>query len=230
MTLRNALELFTAVAVVLFGLHLSATSANAQCAPGRIAVVVPSGRTICLPAAATHALGGNSNFVTATPTAIGAATATVTATQPGAGSTPTLTSTSVPAETPTITPSDIPTDTPAATPTVTPTPCRSSGVAVGGFCWYLGAPGESCDVTCAGVGAVCDAATITFAGSGGTNTNCMSVLAALAITDPFTESMECLGGYGCADIPGFVSARCSAPPTTCAAAASNVQRACACNE
>src|SRR5262249_10491075 len=47
--------------------------------------------------------------------------------------------------------------------------CTGGGVNVGGVCWYLGGPAASCDSTCSGVGRVCDAATLSYAGTGGTS-------------------------------------------------------------
>lgn len=188
------------VGVALSSLWFAA-AAQAQCAPGTVPFTNRGGHTICLPAVAAAAVGNNPNFATATAPAV---TATFTPTAPEA--TPTHT----------------------AVPTATPTPCGGGGAAVGGSCWYLGDPGASCDATCGAIGATCAAATITFAGSEGTNEHCQSVLAALGVTDPFAESSECLGGFGCSNIPGFLSARCSAPPTTCAAAGATVARACAC--
>ena len=188
----------------------SGAAAYAQCEPGRVPVVVPSGLTICLPANAA-AIGQNPKFATQTATAAPSATPTAT-----------------PADTPTATPSNTPLDT----PTATPTPCGSGGASVGGFCWYFGAEGASCDTTCAAVGATCDSATITFAGSEGTDENCQSVLTALGVTADFGGSSPCPSGVGCGFLPGTVAlaGRCPAPPTTCEAAevAFGVQRACAC--
>ena len=201
---------------IVLGVVFSGAAASAQCGPGRVPVVVPSGQTICLPANAA-ALDNNPKFATQLPTATASATATATA--------PADTATPTPADTATATPIDTATET----PTVTPTPCGSGGAAVGGVCWHLGAVGESCVTTCAGLGEFCDAATITFAGSGGTNANCLSVLAALgAQTDPFVESSECPNAIGCAEVPGFAGGRCAAPPTTCEATDPSAARACAC--
>ncbi len=196
---------------VALGLLCLGAPAQGQCRPGTVPVSNPAGHVVCLPPAAATAVAGNPNLATATPTT-DAATATATFTSTAPASTATATATEPPAD----------------TPTVTPTPCASGGTAVGGFCWYLGAENASCDATCSGIGATCAAATITFAGSDGTSENCQNVLAALGVVEPFTESSECLDGFGCAVIPGFVAARCTAPPTTCAAGGATVARACAC--
>lgn len=52
------------------------------------------------------------------------------------------------------------------------------GVSVGGFCWYLGAYGQSCSEVCSSRGGY-HQATESFAGSGGSHRNCVDVVAAL---------------------------------------------------
>src|SRR4029450_11563349 len=101
-----------------------------------------------------------------------------------------------------------------------PTCLDSGGASVGGFCWFVsGAPDESCDETCAAVGKTCDAATITYAGSGGTTSNCGAVLDALFGAGGASD-IDCtaLGiGLVCSAPGGEEFLRCTAPPTTCAA-------------
>src|SRR4029450_11441065 len=101
-------------------------------------------------------------------------------------------------------------------------PAACDGTCVGGFCWYMSA-GTSCDETCAAVGKTCDAATITYAGSGGTTSNCGAVLSALVFGVSGAVDADCTGfgaGLGCS-APGLGSAdeyvRCTDAPTTCAA-------------
>ena len=127
----------------------------------------------------------------------------------------------------------VPTPTATATETPTATPPTCAGQLVGGFCWFSSAPFASCDETCAAVGKTCDAATITYAGSGGTTSNCGAVLDALFGSGGAVDA-DCTGfgaGLGCC-APGYGSAeaygRCTAPPTTCAASHFAVPRACAC--
>jgi hypothetical protein len=123
-----------------------------------------------------------------------------------------------------------PTPTPTATPTFTSTPCPSSGQLVGGFCWYLGAEGASCDTTCAGVGLTCDpVATNSYAGAEGTDANCTAVVTALDHTVPFFSQVS-FGDIGCfvLDYFGRNGARSIDDPTTCSAAFANGERACAC--
>ena len=121
------------------------------------------------------------------------------------------------------------TSTATATATITPTPCSGGGAGVGGSCWYLGASAASCDAACAGIGQVCDPATISYAGTGGTSANCAAVLTALSVTDAYSGDLSCAPqGAGCIDSPGTFSARCTDVPTTCAAA-TLARRACACH-
>jgi len=125
------------------------------------------------------------------------------------------------------------TATASATPTATYPPCPSSGESVGGFCWYLGEFGASCDATCAGLGKTCSAGTVTYAGTGGTSAQCDAVLSALIPDLAFVGDQTCgTGGIGCAILfielgkPGL---RCSDTPTDCAAMSfETFSRACAC--
>jgi hypothetical protein len=109
-------------------------------------------------------------------------------------------------------------------------PACCTGQLVGGFCWFLGAPGASCDAVCTGMGMTCNPATETYAGSGGTDANCGSVLAALGVGDPFTGSPPCPAGagLGCVDLPSVGELRCTPPVTDCAASFVGLARACAC--
>lgn len=67
-------------------------------------------------------------------------------------------------------------------PTVTPEPIQCDGVAVGGACWYYGEIGDSCDDVCALHGGY-DDRTRTYAGSAGTDSQCMQVLEALQVLE-----------------------------------------------
>jgi hypothetical protein len=113
-------------------------------------------------------------------------------------------------------------------------PCPSGGQHVGGFCWYLGAGGQSCDAVCTGIGQTCDPATVTYAGSGGTDTNCQTVLNALGSAGALVyPSFDCAGvplpGLGCATDTSSNTIRCATPTTTCSAAGDLLTlRACAC--
>jgi hypothetical protein len=105
------------------------------------------------------------------------------------------------------------------------TPC---GATTGGFCWYLGVPKASCDAACAINGRIYDAATATYAGSGGSNANCGGVLDALGVpAGPVTDNSPCFDGVGCFNTTAAGRYRCTSPATN-ATASSIVQRVCAC--
>jgi hypothetical protein len=74
----------------------------------------------------------------------------------------------------------IPTTTTTSTTTTSTTSAPTTTLPdcnfIAGACWYLGASGATCDDTCAAQGKVYDDATRTFAGSDGTNSNCIGVL------------------------------------------------------
>ncbi len=81
---------------------------------------------------------------------------------------------------------------------------------LGGACWFFGAPGASCDATCAALGLVYDDTTAEYAGTGAAATfgRCDAVLEALnAPTDDF-------GDFACSD---GVAAATSPEPGACAA-------------
>jgi hypothetical protein len=111
-----------------------------------------------------------------------------------------------------------------------PPPC--AGASVGGFCWYASAVAQSCTDACNFHGGCVLAGTRDFAGSGGTDANCVAVLAALGY-----------GGYphqdfsnndqGCHYAWDSWTYWSTAFPTTCetfAVGAANVVRMCACTE
>jgi hypothetical protein len=146
--------------------------------------------------------------------------------------TPTVTVTGTVTATPT--PPDTPTETPTVTETPTP-PCPYGGVPVGPGCWFLGAPGASCDDTCSGAGLACDPATIDYAGSGGTLDACLSVMAALGAPTPNVYG-DSLCDAGCVEGQGGIgnlqgTIRCT-EPTSCSTSFSinsPARRACACS-
>lgn len=108
----------------------------------------------------------------------------------------------------------------------------------GGFCWFLGATGADCDTTCAANGRLYDAATATYAGSGGNDTQCQAVLNDLGLAGGLTGNAYCgpVGadsvGVGCLRMgsdPGpYDRARCVGQPTSSSADWSGIARACAC--
>jgi hypothetical protein len=109
------------------------------------------------------------------------------------------------------------------------------GAVVGGACWLLGAAQDNCDQTCTDAGRVYDAATETFAGSSGTDTNCMRVLDATGASsssgfDTDTEACGFFPTIGCI-YDDFVGSRvrCDSVATTSTAGGDEfVVRACAC--
>jgi hypothetical protein len=111
-------------------------------------------------------------------------------------------------------------------------PC--TGQLVGGFCWFLGRFGQSCDDVCTGLGQTCDPATITFVGSAGTAVQCIDVLAALTGGNFFGFQGCPFEGLaiGCSELSsplgGGQTWWCPVPPTTCQASIGNGMRVCAC--
>lgn len=107
-----------------------------------------------------------------------------------------------------------------------------SGVSVGGYCWYLGAVGQSCTQVCSSRGGVNIAGTRNYAGSGGTNAQCQSVLNALGQTGGVNQ-LPCEDGMqytGCIRFSLFFgNIRCTGATTTDVGSYSAASRACACN-
>lgn len=113
------------------------------------------------------------------------------------------------------------------TPGVTVTAC--GGTSVGGYCWYLGGYGESCDTVCASRGGY-NAATASYAGQAGTNAQCNSVLVALGQASSVIDfSCTSAAGSGCLRHSNGNRVRCTNAVTTSSAANVSYARACACN-
>jgi hypothetical protein len=107
-----------------------------------------------------------------------------------------------------------------------------AGAEVGGACWFLGEVGESCSQVCDAAGFAYDQATRTFAGSDGTNANCVAVLDALNVIGGAVQDLPCDedASIGCTFEPDLMAAgriRCTRP-TLPDAFVNGVQRACAC--
>jgi hypothetical protein len=100
-----------------------------------------------------------------------------------------------------------------------------AGASVGGYCWYYGADGDPCTGTCSGHGGY-NAATSTYAGSGGSNANCDSVLTALGVATG-TVNASSVDGLGCCTMSA--SRYRDVVPTTEGASWGGARRACACN-
>lgn len=102
------------------------------------------------------------------------------------------------------------------------------GILVGGYCWYRGSAGDSCDDVCTNHGGY-NAATRTYAGDLGSNSNCVQVLDALSVP---ASSLTTVSGctFGCEN-DTLVSdrTRCT-DPTSSSDNDPYVERMCACNE
>src|SRR5215470_4497447 len=101
-----------------------------------------------------------------------------------------------------------------------------TGQLVGGFCWFLGDPGATCHATCTDNGLACSVGTITYAGSGGTYEQCVSVMTALGVSDTQEGDVDNGNAIGCSDYFGIFR---DTFPTTCSGATPAVRRACACD-
>lgn len=103
---------------------------------------------------------------------------------------------------------------------------EAGGALVDGVCWFLGADGDSCNETCAGVGRSYDDATRDIAGSGGTNAECEAVQTALGVfAGPIVNFQA--AGFGCG-LQGGPSSFRDTDPTTSDRATDGVVRICAC--
>lgn len=101
-------------------------------------------------------------------------------------------------------------------------------VKVGGYSWYFGADGESCDTVCAARGGYNDA-TRTYAGSDGTDANCSNVATGFGL--PTATAGGSAIGIGCFYTPtgGGTVRRATAATTSSSSSNSSVRRFCACN-
>jgi hypothetical protein len=107
------------------------------------------------------------------------------------------------------------------------------GTRVGPACWLFGALGQSCTAVCAAQSLTTDPATTTYAGSQGTDGQCMAVLDALGTVAgnlPFVTTScgvadECMLAIGGSDSQ---RARCTDTPADPDASSSFHRRACAC--
>lgn len=112
-------------------------------------------------------------------------------------------------------------------------PCH--GAEVGGACWFYGAAGQTCVSVCDNEEMAYSPATMTYAGSGGSDTNCGAVLDALGAdgAGPSLTLTDCdvWHGLGCMlwVEPGYEHRpRCNNIPTTAEDAYADARRACAC--
>ena len=108
-----------------------------------------------------------------------------------------------------------------------PKPPKCSGVQIGGACWYQSGPGQSCKSVCSARGGY-DSATKSYAGSGGSNAKCQSVLDGLGLGKGKVNTMTGKG-YGCF-LNSLSSTRIRDKKNTDDGASSTgAVRACACN-
>jgi hypothetical protein len=109
-------------------------------------------------------------------------------------------------------------------PSCVPT-CSVGGANVGGNCWYLSAYNQSCDAVCSGYGGY-NSATLSYAGSGGTDANCKAVLNAITPAYSFSDSIYAYT-LGCA-VDSWHAAFRYITPTSSSSQVVAIQRACAC--
>jgi hypothetical protein len=163
---------------------------------------------------------------TSTSSTTSTSATTSTSTTSSTSSTSTTSTTSTTSSTSTSSTSSSTTTTSTSSTSIPPSPCEAS---VGGFCWFFGVAGASCDATCAANGRTYDMATSSYAGHNGTDANCAAVAAALNSSSIFAGSGTCASGWGCAYFTNTdQNARCTAPATTSNAANGAVRRFCAC--
>lgn len=107
-----------------------------------------------------------------------------------------------------------------------PEPCQQTD---GGFCWFIAQNAVSCDDVCAQKNRTYDAATASYAGSGGTDENCQGLMTDFGF-GPVSFSGDCpLPGLGCGYFASLEApVRCVTPATTSDASIANFYRVCAC--
>lgn len=119
-----------------------------------------------------------------------------------------------------------------------PLSCGAGGQAIGGTCWYFGDNNQSCTTVCGTHGGY-NTATLSFAGSGGTNAQCGQVLTALGAFNPTpvtaAASVQGISGLGCGSdyTDNAIAYRVTSATTAGADSSSNTsfyfRRACSCN-
>nr|WP_281721901.1 hypothetical protein [Nitrosomonas nitrosa] len=113
--------------------------------------------------------------------------------------------------------------------TAPPPPPTCAGKVVGTYCWYLGAPNQSCTTVCSTHGGY-NEATRTYAGDTGTLNNCRDVLDALgATTWNMQDWTDIIQGLGCHVNSNVNPRRITNKATSEGAAQMYDSRACACN-
>jgi hypothetical protein len=95
---------------------------------------------------------------------------------------------------------------PPSTVSVSACPPTCGGFSLGGYCWYTGALGQSCDTICSTRGGS-TSGTINYVGSGGSLANCVAVVQGLGLSalSPSDNNQAFYHQVGCARTShGFV--------------------------
>jgi hypothetical protein len=104
------------------------------------------------------------------------------------------------------------------------------GASVGGYCWYFGSYGDSCDDVCSDHGGTSTAGTVSYAGSSGSNANCQAVAAAVSAGTWLGDCSD-MYGIGCAkDGNGKICREITNATTNGAAASGLNRRFCSCTQ
>ncbi|MFN2426228.1 MAG: hypothetical protein ABR587_07245 [Candidatus Binatia bacterium] len=110
--------------------------------------------------------------------------------------------------------------------------CPASSISYEDACWVLGAESVDCNAACATLGMIYDDATLTVAGSAGTDANCTGLLHLTGAPGGELDNAggDCSGsGLGCAVLTEFgFRARCGTPATDASTSSTGIQRVCAC--
>ncbi len=104
----------------------------------------------------------------------------------------------------------------------------AGGVEVGGACWFKGDVNESCAAVCSAAGGTYNAATLSYAGSGGDAAKCQSVIEALSMGGSGAPG-NVAAAYGCGRNESSGARVRGTNATTDVAANAQIHRACACN-
>ncbi|MCB0376940.1 MAG: hypothetical protein KDD33_00480 [Bdellovibrionales bacterium] len=104
-----------------------------------------------------------------------------------------------------------------------------AGTLYGGYCWYHGSSNQSCTTVCSTHGGY-NSATLTYAGSSGSNTNCQNVMNAMGADGSTVFSSNWGLGLGCFNSTDASGTRYrDSAATTAAGQSAAALRACACN-
>ncbi len=113
------------------------------------------------------------------------------------------------------------------TATLASCPPACAGLSSGGYCWFYGSKGQTCNDVCSAQGKACNLAALQVYGSGGSDAQCGALIQALSGLSGLTVDSDRTGSSGC----GYVSphyARRTSNTTTCEGYGHDTRRACAC--